>query len=244
MPADVSNIPPPKTNNFTRYHIQDNCVYIDYIYSDAPGSGMQTIRELVKLSLASGFDGNIKLEAFDSSHIFHLYMGMIPDLSILDRQEAEKVSFIQEIFAPGLLNILESNIGNARPDTSLLGNVPMILSSAGKTRWKGAIESDKPFEPFRDFSHLSPYFTQEQIGRLKQIWKNTFPKPETRMKNADTPSILSSHSMFASKIENTQLVTEKSNTSDPNLRLSTEKFKTGTQGMQIINRASSVCTLM
>lgn len=230
MPADVSNIPPLRTNHFTRYHIQEDCIYIDYMYSDGPGSGTQTIRELVKLSLASGFDGNIKLEAFDSSHIFHIYMGMIPDATILDGQEAEKISFIQEIFAPGLLNILESNNGNARSDTSLLGSVPMIMSNEGKTRWKNAIESNKPFEPFRDFTHLSPYFTQKQIMRLSQIWKNKFTKPATEMKNAGTLPTLSSLSMFASNSENNQLLTAKSNTSDLNLVLQTETVKTKTIG--------------
>jgi hypothetical protein len=286
------------------------------MYSDGPGSGTQTMRELVKLSLALEFNGNIELEAFDSSHIFHLFMGMVPDETVLDSNgfsdvaaqnqlsklkacsdvndipdpntvlfitlylaeiynksndeitkqmifdnkefllspEAGKISYIQDTFAPKLLDILESNTENKRPDTSSLGNVLMVLSDEGKTRWKRAIELSEPFEPFRDFSHLRSHMSPEQIQRLDQIVQNKLAKAAAEMKkDADVLATVSTLSIFANQAEGNQPAKTDSKQTNTTLaqKINTPKevntnklIITKSKDLDIFDNVITLCSLM
>jgi len=82
----------------------------------------------------------------------------------------KKLSSLQTLFIPAFLDVLkELKAGKPRPDTSHLTAVNMVLSDAGKTRWKKAIAANAPFEPFRDFSHLRPYMTPSQQKKFDEI---------------------------------------------------------------------------
>lgn len=56
------------------------CIFIDKRVSGAKGSGFGTaaMRHVVQRSFALGYEGHVKNSASWSSHIFHLFMGMIP----------------------------------------------------------------------------------------------------------------------------------------------------------------------
>lgn len=64
------------------FHIQtaEERIHLTNVDARIKGSGFGTavMREMVKLSLKHGYQGNIKADATRSSHLFHLYMGMIP----------------------------------------------------------------------------------------------------------------------------------------------------------------------
>jgi hypothetical protein len=212
-----------------RYFKKDDSIYLDYIASIGAGSGTRAMRCLVNMSIDSGFDGKITLQACYSSHLFHLLMGMVPEergidyvkyyygfmgpealkelrnnnkldscslnklKEILSKEknipeqqitlkqilenrdfllslQEKKLSYIQNKFIPELLDILETSKDNKRPDTSYLTDIPMVLSEEGKKRWKNAIALNEEFEPFRDFAHLRPLMTQQQIKKLDKIF--------------------------------------------------------------------------
>lgn len=60
---------------------KSNWIYLDNLVSPSQGKGYGTkaIRYLFQLSMSKGYGGEICLDACHSSHLFHLYMGMIPN---------------------------------------------------------------------------------------------------------------------------------------------------------------------
>lgn len=68
-----------ETGGTYRIHSRENDVHIDDIRSRRPGNGFgaAVVREAVTQSLKKG--GSLTLEGGESSHIFHLYMGMLPN---------------------------------------------------------------------------------------------------------------------------------------------------------------------
>lgn len=63
--------------NATNYYGKKS-IYISERMRDMPGFGTASTRLLFKRSLALGYEGRLHNHADFSSHIFHLYMGMIP----------------------------------------------------------------------------------------------------------------------------------------------------------------------
>lgn len=211
-------------------------IYLGNILSPEKGSGFGTrvMKCLVQLSYEKGYGGTVNLDAFYSSHLYYLYMGMIPierdldyissyypdldkkvlnkfaecknvtDLQKMGKYEIKhlismlssetkrnkdeittlmlienqkfllslknkKCSYLQTKFIPELLDVLERNIGEKYPDTSGFLGVSMTLSKEGKERWLKAIKDDTKFEAFKNFEHLRPYMTKEQIEKLDKI---------------------------------------------------------------------------
>jgi hypothetical protein len=93
-----------------KFSVEDDHVYLSEMKSTGPGSGTEGMRSLVELSFKNGFGGNIKLEATFSSHIFHLYMGMIPDDNHAD--------YVQYVYGLEGQFVLE-NLGNCTKVTDL-----------------------------------------------------------------------------------------------------------------------------
>ncbi|SNW62950.1 Hypothetical protein ORPV_1046 [Orpheovirus IHUMI-LCC2] len=60
------------------YSVKKECTYIESITSHKKGFGTRMIRNIIKERLDNNLDGNVKLQACWSSHIFWIYMGMIP----------------------------------------------------------------------------------------------------------------------------------------------------------------------
>lgn len=62
------------------YFLKDDHLYVENFKSGVEGKGDGTlaVKELVRLSIENQLDGNIRLSASWSSHLFWLYMGMIP----------------------------------------------------------------------------------------------------------------------------------------------------------------------
>ncbi len=62
-------------------------VYDQRRESYQPGFGIESTRALMKISFENGYEGRLYNDASWSSHIFHLYMGMIPrerKISVVD----------------------------------------------------------------------------------------------------------------------------------------------------------------
>lgn len=121
--------------------------------------------DLVELKILKLILGSLKNISFKD-----VTMQMIVDseeeLNSFYNQEG---SYIKEYFIPQILKILEKNIDIKRPDTSLLGSVPMTLSEEGLQRWKEAIEGKKSFPSFKKLEHLRPLMNMEQIQQLDKI---------------------------------------------------------------------------
>ncbi len=130
-------------------------LYLSLITSNKSGSGTAGIRKVVEKSLKKGCEGRYHCDASWSSHIFHLYMGMIPE-------DTSK-------FIPLVLGILQRANGSFRPSTKRLGSVPMVLSDDGLKVWKEAIEKNQEFVPFRNFEHLQKNMNEEQQSTLIEL---------------------------------------------------------------------------
>lgn len=138
------------------FHIRNkNSMYIELMNSRSNGFGTAAIRFVVKKSLQGGFEGRVHLEATGSSHFFYLKMGMIPD----DHKD----------FILKMIETLETNIDQERPNTEHLGKVNMVFSEEGLKRWVEAITNKKPFVCFRKFEHLHSVMMKDQIARLDAI---------------------------------------------------------------------------
>jgi len=75
--------------NFS-YHIKEDCVYLSRIHSSMKGYGTRAMRCLIQLSMEKGFGGTLDLEACYSSHLFYLYMGMIP--------KDKKINYVSKMY--------------------------------------------------------------------------------------------------------------------------------------------------
>lgn len=65
-------------NDGTDY-LQRPSIYMERIQSGTKGFGTAITRKIVKESLEKGFGGRYHTSASWSSHLFHLYMGMLPE---------------------------------------------------------------------------------------------------------------------------------------------------------------------
>ncbi|MBS0350001.1 MAG: hypothetical protein JSR33_02240 [Proteobacteria bacterium] len=210
---------------------QKNYIQIDSRRSGAKGFGSASMREIVKASLSDpDCKGNVVNIASESSHLFHLKMGMMPsyesrlyleekygalesivntfvscrdlskmkavdqqflkivyrlekaipdDQNITNKDLLENLDFLatlitkkssmSDFFIPMLIAKLKSNIGVERPNTESFGQIKMCLSPIAKERWRDAITRNIEFEPFRDFSHLLPYMTEQQKLELNDV---------------------------------------------------------------------------
>lgn len=72
------------------------CIYIESMKSHVKGRGFGTavMREAIQMSLERGYEGRVQLEVLHESHLFYLYMGMLPIdrySTMCDDPECEKV---------------------------------------------------------------------------------------------------------------------------------------------------------
>lgn len=233
------------------------CLHVDKREAHQRGNGFGTaaMRYLVEQSYKLGYEGNIDSETSWSSHLFHLYMGMIPkekdekfvsyawgdfgedvlknlednyyhddktaleedlevlsemlhmvknfkeystltetdilkfknlkedelftEADILDEKNMELIlslrqktlSHLRFKFIPLLLRTLQKNTNIKYPDTGTWGSIVMVLSNAGKARWKEALDKNIEFVPFKNFEHLYPFMTSDQKQLLNEIVK-------------------------------------------------------------------------
>lgn len=102
--------------------IQGQYLYLESLSSLQKGSGFGTraYRLLMKKSLELGYDGNLLTQACWSSHLFHIYMGMIPiDSQVLylsatygymHRKILDSLTKLQECETVNDISILEQDI--------------------------------------------------------------------------------------------------------------------------------------
>lgn len=151
----------------------DEGIYIVSMSSDQKGSGFGTAvyRETMRSFFADKVVGKVTADASYRSHLFHLYMGMVP---------SKPWSYIRFEFVPRLLDILEKDPKEKYPNTYDLGTVRMVMSGEGMDRWRGDCNNpQKPFVPFRDLTPLRTYMNKEQLDRLDKIfsvWEASNPK--------------------------------------------------------------------
>lgn len=155
----------------------------------AKGFGTACFAKLMKKSFKHGLDGNLHVCAGASSHLFYLYMGMIPVQTAMPRSPMQNFAlalkdpfqlFSQNIardpgaqdekkFSLRLIQLLGSNIEVRRPITKDLGLVRMVMSEPGKKRWKKALQSQKDFQPFRDLAPFAKTLSGRQKTALKRV---------------------------------------------------------------------------
>lgn len=150
-----------------RYSINEDHVYLDHITSMGKGSGTLAMRALVELSLASGFDGNVRVEAGYSSHLFYLLMGMVPEervsLPYVEYKYGRKERF-------ALSNFLTEN----KQDEQTINMLKKILSAEKKIALEKItieyIEQNRPLLTTLlntpPVSCIPRYFTEQLIGAL------------------------------------------------------------------------------
>lgn len=110
--------------------------------NNGPGSGYGTaaMREIFRRSMEMGLNGDIRLCAIESSHIFHLKMGFEPDFT--------------KVNGENYTNLIKAIKGCGEGNTSNWGPLPMRLSAEGKQRWLEDLRG-VPFISFRNFEHLA-----------------------------------------------------------------------------------------
>ncbi len=121
----------------------------------------------------------------------------------------KKYSYLVDVFIPELLDLLERNIGDKRPDTSGFTSVNMELSSEGKARWKETIDNNIEFVPFRGFEQLVPFMNTLQIERLDAILTAT--KFVEIAVPTDVNDELNKHEVINQNEVNSTLVMEEKN---------------------------------
>jgi len=208
-------------------------IYIERVNANKKGNGYGTavMREAVSNSFKYGFSGFVTTDATYSSHLFHLYMGMIPqkkdekidyidvkwgwmaaaafkkinrkvpsplasdeseilyrilreakglpvdailttadlldkgNIGLIISMKNHHSDYIQNELVPQLLRTLS----RYEPETINWGGVPMVLSDVGKLRWKEALDQNLEFRLFKNFEHLHPYMTEDQISQLNVL---------------------------------------------------------------------------
>ena len=164
------------------------CLHIAHLAKGKePGGGTACIRKVFKESIAKGYGGKITLTAVPHSHIFYLYMGMMPNMGMIPNDgELGKLSSVKQeaYFAkitPFISEIIKifSETRNDRTKSEYgLDSMSMNLSPQGIERWKEAIDQKKPFVPFKRLEHLRHLMTpamREELDRVLDIRERTFP---------------------------------------------------------------------
>jgi hypothetical protein len=220
------------------YNVKEKHILLYDLFSNTKGFGTDMMRCLMSKSIDAGYSGAIKVDAAWSSHLFYLFMGMMPKeapvsylkyfygnsatralellseitedfepisaqersyfstLSHMLREEKKipqttpitakdlsdnssflqglahkKSSYIRDSFVPDLLKILEApyerSVTSKYPPTNSLGGIIMFMSEDGKSRWRNAIEQNKPFISFKSLEQLYSFISEDQKRRLE-----------------------------------------------------------------------------
>lgn len=173
------------------YEIKKDHVYVQRRESHQPGFGTASMREIVKISLSHGFEGRVHNQAAWSSHLFHLYMGMIPN--------DYDVSYIKTLFGttgeeaiqtiPQLKDILKKGESFNSDQQDDLSTLKRILARLNNSNAKDITDSQL-YENFdrlqelkdKKLSYVTYVFIERVLGILEKSGDN--PRPDTSMLNS------------------------------------------------------------
>lgn len=165
-------------------------ICMEKIKSFTPGFGTASARKIVKISLENGGEGRYHATAVDSSHLFHLYMGLVP----IDRKSSlvsHKWGLLGYFAVKNYNTIqdkLQKNVGLTIQELSDLKFLKMILADLNGLNHDQITnvmvsESQKEIDEIK--SQTFSYFTQDFIPRLLNILKRSATK-----KQPDTSELL------------------------------------------------------